>query len=133
MRYSIVLTSFTKTFRIMMITYNLTKMYVFQAPYEFAVNEDHTPGSQVFSNITVTDKDTTGSNIEVECESLPIYPNACDVFKIEAVISEQNLYQGAIVLQKKLNYTEQQLYEFILKATVRNFSKRIKRGFSIIS
>lgn len=72
----------------------------------------------MFKNITVTDKDTTGSNIEVECETLPIYSDACDVFGIEAVTSEQNLYQGAIVLKKKLNYTEQQLYEFILKATV---------------
>lgn len=72
----------------------------------------------MFSNITVTDKDTIGSNIEVDCESLPIYPDACDVFNIKSVSSEQNFYQGAIVLRKKLNFTEQQLYEFILKATV---------------
>lgn len=82
------------------------------------VNEDTLIGSKIFTNITITDKDTTGSNIEVECQSLPIYPDACDVFNIETVKSEQNLYQGALVLQKKLNYTTQQLYEFILKATV---------------
>ncbi|XP_074032325.1 cadherin 87A [Leptinotarsa decemlineata] len=86
-------------------------------PYEITVNEDTLPGTQVFSNIIVADKDTTGSNIEVECINIPEYPDACEIFNIETIHSEQNSYQGAITLKRKLNYSDRQEYEFVLKTT----------------
>lgn len=76
------------------------------------------PGSRVFDNITVTDKDTIGANIEVECLNTSQYPNACDIFAIEPITSEQSIYIGGIILSKKLNYTEQSHFGFVLKATV---------------
>ncbi|KAJ8921829.1 hypothetical protein NQ315_008461 [Exocentrus adspersus] len=86
-------------------------------PYEIVIDEDTPPGTQVFSNIVVTDKDTTGAGIEVECIDLPQYQDACEIFNIETLSSEQNSYQGAITLKRRLNYALQQEYGFILKAT----------------
>ncbi|XP_028130157.2 cadherin-87A [Diabrotica virgifera virgifera] len=88
-----------------------------EAPYEFTVNEDTLPGAKVFSHIMVVDKDTTGSNIEVECITLSSDPDACDVFNVEAINSEQNLYTGAITLMKKLDYNAKSSYHFMIKAS----------------
>lgn len=88
-----------------------------QLPYDFTVNEDTLTGTQLF-NISVTDKDTIGSNIEVECLNTSQYPDACDTFEINTITSEQNSYTGAIVLLKKLSYIDQRHYGFVLKATV---------------
>ncbi|KAG5879259.1 hypothetical protein JTB14_012529 [Gonioctena quinquepunctata] len=87
------------------------------APYEITVNEDTLPGTQVFSNIIVADKDTTGSNIEVECINIPDFPDACKIFNIETLDSEQNSYRGAIILRRKLNFADQRGYEFVLRTT----------------
>ncbi|KAJ8969553.1 hypothetical protein NQ314_001705 [Rhamnusium bicolor] len=87
------------------------------APYEIVINEDTPPGTEVFSNITISDKDTTGANIEVDCINLPEYQDACKIFNIETLSSEQNSYQGAIILKRKLNYAIQREYGFLLKAT----------------
>ncbi|CAH1176398.1 unnamed protein product [Phaedon cochleariae] len=86
-------------------------------PYEIIVNEDAMPGTRVFSSVTVADKDTTGSNIEVECINIPEYRDACEIFNIETLSSEQNSFEGAITLRRKLNYAEQQRYGFVLRAT----------------
>nr|CAI5818230.1 unnamed protein product [Callosobruchus analis] len=87
------------------------------APYDFAVPEDTEPGATVFSGISVTDVDTTGSNIEVECFVYPEDPFACDNFKIEPLLSESNTYNGVIKLKRKLSYAEKQKYRFGLRAT----------------
>ncbi|CAG9836975.1 unnamed protein product [Diabrotica balteata] len=88
-----------------------------EAPYEITVNEDTLPGAKVFSQIMVVDKDTTGSNIEVECVNSPTDPDTCDVFNIETITSEQNSYTGAITLMKKLDYNTKSSYHFMLKAS----------------
>lgn len=90
----------------------------FQAPYEILIDEDTAPDTTVFSNISVKDKDTTGANIEVECINLPEYQDACETFGVEAIASSQNSYVGAVTLRKKLNYAQQHIYEFLLKASV---------------
>lgn len=82
------------------------------------MDEDTDIGTSVFSDISVIDKDTTGANIEVDCINLPEFENACEIFNIETLNSAQNSYQGAIVLNRKLNYADQQEYEFLLKASV---------------
>lgn len=96
-------------------------LYIFQAPYEITVNEDSLPGAMVFSGIMVVDKDTIGSNIEVECINLPADPDACEIFKVETLNSEQNSYSGAITLRRKLDYNEKESYYFGLEASVSRF------------
>ncbi|XP_049820113.1 cadherin-87A isoform X2 [Aethina tumida] len=88
-----------------------------KAPYEILIDEDTAPDTTVFSNISVKDKDTTGANIEVECINLPEYQDACETFGVEAIASSQNSYVGAVTLRKKLNYAQQHIYEFLLKAS----------------
>lgn len=88
-----------------------------KAPYEITVNEDSLPGAMVFSGIMVVDKDTIGSNIEVECINLPADPDACEIFKVETLNSEQNSYSGAITLRRKLDYNEKESYYFGLEAS----------------
>ncbi|KAJ8974157.1 hypothetical protein NQ317_003207 [Molorchus minor] len=89
----------------------------YEAPYTIVINEDTPPNTRVFSDIGVTDKDTSGANIEVECINTSEYQDACEIFNIETLGSEQNSYLGAIVLKRKLNYADRQEYEFLLKAT----------------
>ncbi|EEZ99177.2 cadherin 23 [Tribolium castaneum] len=87
------------------------------APYDILAHEDTTVGTTIFSKIFVEDKDTTGANLEVECINLPEYQNACDFFQVETLQSAQNSYHGAIVLRRKVNYTQQDKHQFLLKAT----------------
>lgn len=91
---------------------------MFQAPYEILVQEDTPIDTTIFSQIHVKDKDSSGSNLEVECINLPEYQGACDFFALETINSAQNSYNGAIILRKKLNYAFQQQFQFLLKATV---------------
>lgn len=80
--------------------------------------EDAPLGTTIFQEITVTDRDLSGNNLEVECLNLPEYQDACDFFTINTVDSTQSSYHGGIVLNKKLNYTIQRVFQFLLKATV---------------
>ncbi|KAJ8942766.1 hypothetical protein NQ318_002926 [Aromia moschata] len=87
------------------------------APYTISIDEDTPPNTELFSNVSITDKDTTGANIEVECINSSGYPDACEIFNIETLSSAQNSYRGAIILRRKLNYAVRQEYEFFLKAS----------------
>ncbi|XP_056642220.1 cadherin-87A isoform X2 [Diorhabda sublineata] len=88
-----------------------------EAPYEITANEDTAPGRKIYEGISVVDKDTIGSNIEVECINPPDDPDACEIFDVETLDSEQNSYSGAVKLLKKLNYNDKQIHYFTLKAT----------------
>ncbi|KAF5276236.1 hypothetical protein FQR65_LT04041 [Abscondita terminalis] len=86
-------------------------------PYNVFVNEDTGIGATVFTNIYVTDADTVGDAIEVECVNLYESDNTCDVFSVVAVDSAQNSYNGSLVLHQKLNYSVKTEYKFLIKAT----------------
>lgn len=88
-------------------------------PYEFEVKEDAPIGSTVFAGIHVTDLDTVGQSIEVECASSLDTPFVCDTFVVESLSSSHNSYLGVLVLKQPLDYTVQQYYTLILKASVR--------------
>lgn len=92
-------------------------------PYRLMVLEDAPVGTTVFSGIKLSDPDSSGSPIEVECVRLPGYEDGCDVFKLETVDSTQSSYKGALVLQRRLNYTLRDSYEMLLNATVSNALK----------
>ncbi|KAK4881840.1 hypothetical protein RN001_005159 [Aquatica leii] len=86
-------------------------------PYKVFVNEDTTIGSIIFSEIYVTDADTVGDALEVECVNLFESDNTCTIFSIVTIDSAQNSYNGSIVLQQKLDYSLKTEYNFMLKAT----------------
>lgn len=83
------------------------------------MDEDTPPGTTILNSISVIDRDTAGENIEVTCLNSINSINACDIFDVKTLNSSVNSFSGAIVLQKKLNYSVQDLYSFVLKATVR--------------
>lgn len=89
-----------------------------QAPYDILAQEDAEIGTTIFAKLKVQDKDTVGENLEVECINLPEYQNSCEFFEIRTIDSSQSVYHGALVLNKKVNYTVQQKHQFLLKATV---------------
>lgn len=87
-------------------------------PYEITVPEDTEIGTTVFSGVKISDADSVGANIEVQCENMHDNPGACDVFNVEILNSTANHYEGSIILKRKLSYNLQQLYQFLLRATV---------------
>lgn len=86
-------------------------------PYNFNVSENTDVGKIVFSKINITDADSIGEAIEVTCINTDS-SQGCSVFETQTIESEQNKYNGQIVLKKILNYAEQHTYKFSLKATV---------------
>lgn len=87
-------------------------------PYEITVPEDTAIGATIFSGIRVSDADSVGASIEVQCESVLEYPGGCDAFSIDTINSTANHYEGSLILKHKLNYNKQQEYHFILRAMV---------------
>ncbi|XP_071055461.1 cadherin-87A [Onthophagus taurus] len=91
---------------------------IFQnVPYNIEVKEDTPINTTIFNEIIVTDVDTVGETLEVECVELPEYLNACESFKIKTIESDQNKYLGEIVLKDILDYSIQSGYAFLLKAS----------------
>ncbi|CAH1126852.1 unnamed protein product [Ceutorhynchus assimilis] len=87
------------------------------APYEVTVDENASIGTSILTNISVIDHDTVGQNIEVTCLNSLESIDACDVFAVEEISSSVDSYKGALVLIKPLNYSIQNKYSFILKAS----------------
>lgn len=90
----------------------------FQSSYEITVTEDEPVETEIFKEIIVTDKDSFGQNIVVTCINLPKFPDGCSQFRIQTEDVGKNYVRSAIILNKKLNYAEQPLIKFVLKATV---------------
>ncbi|KAL3278344.1 hypothetical protein HHI36_013675, partial [Cryptolaemus montrouzieri] len=85
--------------------------------YEILVSEDISPGSAIFSDVKVIDKDSLGENLRISCMNLPEYPSACDYFDIKTLSRGLHSFHGAIVLLEKLRYGEQPVIQFMLNAT----------------
>lgn len=92
-------------------------------PYEITVPEDAAVGATVFSGIKVADADSVGVSIEVQCEDVVDHPGGCDTFTIETNNSTANHYEGSLILKHKLNYNQQRLYQFVLRAMVSVYKK----------
>ncbi|XP_013167348.1 PREDICTED: cadherin-87A [Papilio xuthus] len=87
------------------------------SPYEVDVAEDEEVGKTILTNIKVEDLDSVGDSLEVGCEPSEQWPQACEVFEVTSLHSTANQYTGALVLKKKLDYNENQFYQFQLYAT----------------
>ncbi|CAH2040130.1 unnamed protein product, partial [Iphiclides podalirius] len=87
------------------------------SPYEVDVPEDEAVGTTILKNIEVEDHDSVGDSLEVGCVPSDQWPDACDIFEVVTLHSTANQYTGALVLKKKLDYNENQFYQFQLYAT----------------
>ncbi|VVD05271.1 unnamed protein product [Leptidea sinapis] len=87
------------------------------SPYEVDVPEDQAVGTTILKNIEVEDVDSVGDSLEVECAANQQWPDACEYFKVVALNSTANLYTGALVLTRQLDYNDKQFYQFKLHAT----------------
>lgn len=87
-------------------------------PYIIDVAEDTPVDKTIFTGITVTDADSIGDAIEVECVNLLEFHDACNMFSVETIDSAESSYHGAIVLRQSLDYARRESYQFQLKATV---------------
>ncbi|XP_055710433.1 cadherin-87A isoform X2 [Phlebotomus papatasi] len=86
-------------------------------PYETEVLEDAEVGTTVFDKILVTDKDIVGENLDITCVPNSQNPDACTVFTLKILKSEQDILRAAVVLAGKLDYNERMIYQIELKAT----------------
>lgn len=87
-------------------------------PYVVNIQEDAEIGATVFENIQITDADSVGSELEVECVPISDYSNACEIFSVQPISFGQSSFMGVLVLEEKLNYARQDSYRFMLKASV---------------
>ncbi|KAG4077206.1 hypothetical protein HA402_016193 [Bradysia odoriphaga] len=86
-------------------------------PYECEISEDALPGTTVFDSIWVTDKDKVGENLNVTCLAQSQNLNACQIFSVEALKSEQDFLKAVVVLKEPLDYNEQMIYHINLLAS----------------
>ncbi|XP_059616920.1 cadherin-87A [Phlebotomus argentipes] len=86
-------------------------------PYETEVLEDAEIGTTVFDKIHVTDRDIVGENLDITCVPNSQNPDACSVFTLKVLQSEQDILRAAVVLAGKLDYNERMIYQIELKAT----------------
>ncbi|XP_055683308.1 cadherin-87A isoform X2 [Lutzomyia longipalpis] len=86
-------------------------------PYETEVLEDAEIGTTVFDQIHVTDRDIVGENLDITCVPNSQNPDACTVFTLKILKSEQDILRAAVVLTGKLDYNERMIYQIELKAT----------------
>ncbi|KAK4292814.1 hypothetical protein Pmani_034453 [Petrolisthes manimaculis] len=88
-----------------------------QTPYETMVGEDVSVGSTVLPGVRLTDPDTVGQTIKVNCEPIHQGDDACDVFGVSASQATARDFSGSIVVKTTLNYATKNLYQFNLIAT----------------
>ncbi|RZF39789.1 hypothetical protein LSTR_LSTR017005, partial [Laodelphax striatellus] len=88
---------------------------VFQGrPYVMSVAENARIGSLLYTNISVTDRDS-GVNAELDIKCLN-----CDEFDIETIKIDEGQYAVAVVLAKQLDYESAPGYSLILEASDSN-------------
>lgn len=104
--------------------------YCVQVPYETTVLEDAAVGTTVFDKILITDADAVGENLDVICENHHQQPDEenhfekspCTTFSIEVLESHQDRMRAAIVLNQKLDYNENMIYNIPLFTTDGHFN-----------
>ncbi|KAL5273464.1 hypothetical protein ACFFRR_000290 [Megaselia abdita] len=88
-------------------------------PYESVVLENTTVGSTIFDRIVVTDRDRVGDNLDIFCLS---EDDSCEKFKLKVMESSQDRLKGAVILNDNLDYNQQMIYYFQIRATDGNHS-----------
>lgn len=94
-----------------------------QVPYETVVLEDAAIGTTVYDKILITDRDTVGENLDVVCASTAAESqsddddDACAAFAVQVLESHQDQLRAAIVLQRKLDYNENMIFNIPLFTT----------------
>lgn len=85
-------------------------------PYEAKLSEDTQVGHTVLSNIKVTDRDSVGNVLQVQCLPNDNVPEACNTFSVMVTRSSTQELDASLVLRKALDYALRQVYEVHLVA-----------------
>lgn len=88
-----------------------------QVPYETVVLEDAAIGTTVYDKILITDRDAVGENLDVVCEAESQSDDACSAFAIQVLESHQDRLRAALVLQRKLDYNENMIFNVPLSSS----------------
>ncbi|KAJ6636635.1 Cadherin-87A [Pseudolycoriella hygida] len=86
-------------------------------PYECEIREDALPGTTVFDSVWVTDKDSVGENLNVTCLAQSQNLDACQIFSVEPIKSEQDFLKAVVILKEPLDYNDQMIYHLNLLAS----------------
>lgn len=85
-------------------------------PYEAKISEDTQVGHTVLSNIKVTDLDSVGNVLQVQCLPNDNVQEACNTFSVMVTRSSTQELDASLVLRKALDYALRQVYEVHLVA-----------------
>lgn len=85
-------------------------------PYEAKISEDTQVGHTVLRNIKVTDMDSVGNVLQVQCLPNDNVPEACNSFSVMVTRSSTQELDASLVLRKALDYALRQVYEVYLVA-----------------
>uniref|UniRef100_A0A1A9VG57 Cadherin domain-containing protein n=1 Tax=Glossina austeni TaxID=7395 RepID=A0A1A9VG57_GLOAU len=87
------------------------------APYGVDVKEDTLPGTTIFKDIVVKDRDIVGESLDLKCVSQSQSPDACHKFRLDILTKDPTSMTAAIVLNEMLNYNQRTIYHFLLEAS----------------
>ncbi|XP_068626040.1 cadherin-87A isoform X2 [Battus philenor] len=87
------------------------------SPYEVDVPEDAPVGSTLLAPIEVHDRDSVGDSLEVGCLPTEQWADACEVFVVVTLSSSASRCTAALLLNRTLDYNQNQFYQFQLYAT----------------
>ncbi|XP_037891980.1 cadherin-87A [Glossina fuscipes] len=87
------------------------------APYGVDVKEDTLPGTTIFKDIVVKDRDIVGESLDLKCVSQAQSPDACHKFRLDILTKDPTSMTAAIVLNEMLNYNQRTIYHFLLEAS----------------
>uniref|UniRef100_A0A1A9WEW2 Cadherin domain-containing protein n=1 Tax=Glossina brevipalpis TaxID=37001 RepID=A0A1A9WEW2_9MUSC len=86
-------------------------------PYVTDVKEDTVPGTIIFKDIVVKDRDIVGESLDLKCVSQSQSPEACNKFRLDILTKDPTSMTAAIVLNEMLNYNQRTIYHFLLEAS----------------
>ncbi|KAL3182237.1 hypothetical protein MRX96_007437 [Rhipicephalus microplus] len=91
-------------------------------PYDVRIAEDTPVGHTVLNNIKVTDLDTAGNVLQVQCFPNDNVPEACNTFAVVVTRASSQELDASLVLRKPLDHASRPVYEVNLVADDGSFN-----------
>ncbi|KAL1434560.1 hypothetical protein MTO96_011649 [Rhipicephalus appendiculatus] len=91
-------------------------------PYDVRIAEDTPVGHTVLNNIKVTDLDTAGNVLQVQCFPNANVPEACNTFAVVVTKASPQELDASLVLRKPLDHASRPVYEVNLVADDGSFN-----------
>lgn len=91
-------------------------------PYDIRIAEDTPVGHTVLNNIRVTDLDSAGNVLQVQCFPNANVPEACNTFAVVVTRASPQELDASLVLRKPLDHAFRPVYEVHLVADDGSFN-----------